>query len=180
MSSNCLLPMLLLLLLMVPGKLSQWVAAACCMRVVLRFPDSSSPFLPIRQDDDDDDECGEGPNIRILAREVSYPLLMPCSVIGLTSYLAACFYSLLGITANWWLGVDVDFAVGCFCCSCCVLQISLCGQYAILVQLILYQYGCENWFGGRSNAKRSTADWLGPKLESCDKSPSTWDWYSAM
>lgn len=47
---------------------------------------------------------------------------------------------------------------------------------------VLYQYGCENWFGGSSNTNRSPTDWLGPppKVESWDSRPSTCDWYSAM
>lgn len=46
----------------------------------------------------------------------------------------------------------------------------------------LYQYGWENWFGGSSKTSRSPADWLGPppKVESWERRPSTWDWYSAM
>lgn len=142
------------------------------------FPDSSSP-------DSSDPTRRRREATMTMAREVSFPLLEPCVpyVIGLTSYLAACFLFITRYNCElvtWrrrrfcWLAVSAAALVASF-------RIPLCGQYAILVHLwSFYQYGCENWFGGRSNAKRSTADWLGPNVDSCDNSPSTWDWYSAM
>lgn len=191
--------LLLLLLSSVPEEKSSrgcYCCCCCCVlhheRVALRFPNSFPPFLPIRQDDYDDDDDNDDwrRRRRRLARVQTsgwyspgrFPTSSSNAAFRNRSHLlpcCVCFIHFLGITANWWLGVDVRrFCCWLFLLLCCLLclQIPLCGQYAILVQLwvLLYQYGCENWFGGSSKAKRSTA------FDSWDRSPSTWDWYSAI